>query len=987
MKVNDYLIASSDLPDDDTGPDAATDETTETAELDRTESLVTDAGSDDESAAVTRFAFDEDETDDLADTLTLAAPAIMSAVVARTVVSGPVDAAIVRAELGASLRVLVQGLLPARASDTPEKTVADEDSWADYALALVPADDLFPNQWHLQNTGQSGGVAGVDLNVTSVWDDYTGAGVTVGIWDDGVEYNHHDLDDNYDTGLHIVVGGVTHNPYPQSSQSAHGTAVAGVIAAENNDSGTVGVAYDATIAGVDMFYDAALDFEASFYELDNFDITNHSWGWTTPFADSIYDTNSTGGVDWQDFFGGFFESVETGRGGLGTINLVANGNDRLDGRDGNDSNFNSIPQTIAVGATSHDGYVSYYSTPGANLLISSPSNGATGAGIWTTDRMGNLGYDSSDYTSSFGGTSSATPAAAGVVALMLEANPLLGWRDVQDILALTARHTGSDIGAGPVGTELYTWEFNGASNWNGGGMHFSNDYGFGLIDALAAVRLAETWTDQKTSANWEDPVVASGNFNTLIPDANPTGISFSFNTTEDFDIEHVALTLGYTGDYTGDYRIILTSPDGTRSTLSIPFNSGNAATDQWFYMSNAFRGETSAGTWTIQIADEWAVYAGTLTYAELQFFGETADTDDLYVYTNEFSDFAGDGNHLRILQDTNGGEDTLNAAAVTGNSVITLGGTALIDGVFMTSITGIESVYTGDGADTITGNGQANILVGGRGMDTINGGGGDDTIDGGLGADEMFGGDGDDTIFINSLNDVADGGADIDTLDATAVKQDMFLNMPSGTGLYPGQLSGFEIVLAGSGDDKLRGNNGDVIIDGGAGNDNLRGRPGDDILLGGIGNDAIRGDGGMDYIEGNDGDDELFGNGAADTILGGDGADRIDGGDGQDILTGGADADRFVFIGAWRRDTITDFEQGLDRINLQSLRDENGGVGIDITQLLFQQIGTMVRIGLDLNRDGIEDFLDLAETGELTYARIDVLNSTVADWNTGDFFF
>ena len=658
------------------------------------------------------------------------------------------------------------GLTAQSTESSSSRSIANEGTWAAYAVALVPTDGLFDEQWHLENTGQSGGVSGIDLNVTDVWDDYTGQGVTVGVWDDGVQYTHPDLDDNYDTSLHIVVNGVTHDPLPQNFQSAHGTSVAGVIASENNGQGTVGVAYDATLVGIDIFYDWSLDFEASFFELDNFDVNNHSWGWINPFADSIYDTNATGGVDWEEFFGGIFESVEIGRDGLGSINLVANGNDRDLGRDGNDSNFNNIPQTIAVGATSHDGYVSYYSTPGANLLISAPSNGADGAGIYTTDRTGSSGYESGAYTSSFGGTSSATPAAAGVVALMLEANDQLGWRDVQDILAYTARHTGSDIGAGPEADELYTWEFNGASTWNGGGFHFSNDYGFGLIDAEAAVRLAETWTDQKTSSNWETPVVASDTFNIAVPDDDAEGISISFETTADFDIEHVGLTLSFSGGYTGNYRITLTSPDGTSSTLSVPFNNGNASTDSWFYMSNAFRGETSAGTWTIDISDETPFRTGTLTYAELQFFGETADTDDLYVYTNEFSDFAGDGNHLTTLEDLNGGVDTLNAAAVTSNTTVQLGGTATIDGQVISSVTGIENVYSGDGQDRLTGDGESNLLSGGRGNDRLFGKGGADTLQDGEGRDIMNGQGGADVfdLIIDSSEDIIIGFRNNDTI-------------------------------------------------------------------------------------------------------------------------------------------------------------------------------------------------------------------------------
>ncbi|MFX5522508.1 hypothetical protein ABTD78_24870, partial [Acinetobacter baumannii] len=70
---------------------------------------------------------------------------------------------------------------------------------------------------------------------------------------------------------------------------------------------------------------------------------------------------------------------------------------------------------------------------------------------------------------------------------MLEANPHLGYRDIQKILAYSARQVDS------VGS---AWTTNGAFNWNGGGLHVSHDYGFGAVDALAAVRLAETWTEQ-----------------------------------------------------------------------------------------------------------------------------------------------------------------------------------------------------------------------------------------------------------------------------------------------------------------------------------------------------------------------------------------------------------------------------------------------------------------------------------------------------------
>ena len=348
-------------------------------------------------------------------------------------------------------------------------------------------------------------MVGIDLNMKTLWRDYDVSGVTIGIWDDGIDYFHADLSAAYDTSLHVRAKGKIHDPLARTSESEHGTAVAGIIAADRDGDGVTGIAHGARIAGVDILSDIRIKID--FGPLKNFDVTNHSWGYDPGYAVGVTSPK------WTSRFADLDESSVSGRDGLGTINVFAAGNGREQDRNTNDSGLTSLSHTIAVAAVSHDGMIADYSTPGATVLVSAPSSenaDAVETGIWTTDRTGSDGYssgreetgnDSADHTNTFGGTSAATPMVSGVAALMLEANPGLGWRDVQEILAHTARHVGSDVGRRVSGHEEFGWNFNAAKTWNGGGLHHSNDYGFGLVDAWAAVRLAENWTAVQNQDN------------------------------------------------------------------------------------------------------------------------------------------------------------------------------------------------------------------------------------------------------------------------------------------------------------------------------------------------------------------------------------------------------------------------------------------------------------------------------------------------------
>jgi subtilisin family serine protease len=256
-----------------------------------------------------------------------------------------------------------------------------------------------------------------------------------------------------------------------------------------------------------------------------FDVVNHSWG---AFPTYINDTSQITIAT----LAGFARAATEGRDGLGTIVVKAAGNSA---DSANGDAMNATRHAIIVGAHDWEGDASWYTNRGPNLLVSAPTSGNTPEGdlrIVTTDRMGGEGYAPDDYTwtdsTGFGGTSSAAPTVAGVVALMLDANPNLGWRDVQTILAYSAHGLGSydgpldnpdenvpvdENGDGIVDyfatlpVEYDTWSYNGADNWNGGGLHYSNDYGYGGVDAYNAVRMAEVWSLFETAQTSTNEVV------------------------------------------------------------------------------------------------------------------------------------------------------------------------------------------------------------------------------------------------------------------------------------------------------------------------------------------------------------------------------------------------------------------------------------------------------------------------------------------------
>ena len=492
-----------------------------------------------------------------------------------------------------------------------EVMVAEPQLARQQSKRLIPNDTFFGQQWHLRNTGQSSGLSGVDANVVSVWDTNKGAGIRIGIVDDGLQTTHPDLSPNVDTvNDYDWNDGTPNDPNPVLSVDFHGTSCAGVAAAKGNNAlGVSGAAPDATLVGLRLIGDVTTDAqeaEAMGWKNDIIEIKSNSWG---PNDDGVR-LEGPGTLTEA----ALATATTSGRGGRGTVILWAGGNGGTANDNSNYDGYANSLYTIAVGALGNNGRRASYSEQGANLVITAPSNGGT-LGVVTTDLVGNNGYNTStvtgelsnrDYTNDFGGTSSATPLAAGVVALMLKANPNLGWRDVQEILIRSA-------------TKVDATD----SDWvtNAAGFAFNHKYGAGMINAQAAVTRAATWTNLTAATSRSS---AQTGLTVSIPDNNSTGITRTFDlSATNLRVEQVTLTFSALHTSRGQLAVTLTSPSGTVSRLAERHSDTNDHYSAWKFGSVRHWGENSQGQWTLRVSDLASGTTGTLTGATLTVHGVT----------------------------------------------------------------------------------------------------------------------------------------------------------------------------------------------------------------------------------------------------------------------------------------------------------------------------------------------------------------------------
>jgi len=480
-----------------------------------------------------------------------------------------------------------------------------------YAPAAPPAGDgadpLLARQWHLRNQGQAGGLAGEDVRALDAWSaSGRGEGVRLAVVDDAVETLHEDLFPNLVAFRNYRPDVLPDmHPLPCDPTDTHGTAVAGIAAArDGNGKGIAGVAPRVELAAYNALTTSSEADVADALRRDG-DVTavyNNSWG--SP------DRRGTLTRSGATFRNAILDGTRFGRRGLGAVYVFPAGNGGCTGMaspctpdDSNYDGYVNAPGVITVCAVGIDGRAPLYAEPGANVLVCGMSD--TGAArtpaITTTDVRNAYRHD-------FSGTSASTPMVAGVAALVLQANPSLTWRDVRLILATTARK--NDAGDP-------RWETNQA------GLRVHPQYGFGVVDAAAAVERARTWasvggSDAMRSCRYKQSVERALRDGATVSDTIDVGADCAIQR-----IEFVEIGFSAEHSYSGDLRIELhraepASPVTRLAESRICRNASGATIscgsyDDWIFQSVRHLDEPAQGKWTLTVTDGQAQDEGTWT--------------------------------------------------------------------------------------------------------------------------------------------------------------------------------------------------------------------------------------------------------------------------------------------------------------------------------------------------------------------------------------
>jgi subtilisin family serine protease len=528
-----------------------------------------------------------------------------------------------------------------RLQSLPEVLAAEANIVIQQEPHYQPRDPLFSQQWYLSHQGGNQLALNSHIAVEKAWDITRGVrSVVVAVVDDSFDLNHPDFQGS---GKIVAPRDLKENdflPLPGEKEASHGTACAGIAIAEENGTGISGVAPGCAFMpirttgylddeSIEQIFDWAIAKGAS--------VISCSWG-----ASAVYFPLS------MRQRAAITKAATTGRNGKGCVILFAAGNANrpvsgvvnernwakniLSGDTKWLSGFAVHPDVITVAASTSMNKKSAYSNWGENISVCAPSNNAppgmwfqstgyvytqpgiavalAGLGVFTTDQLGAAGYDPGNFTSTFGGTSSATPVVAGVAGLILSANPDLTARQVNNILEETADKIVDPEADLQLGRREGSYNEKGHSQW----------FGYGKVNAARAVAAAQKLRTNINSANRQ---ISAKNINTIgIPDNNRQGIKSAIAFSDPGSVRDIQITININHDFLGDLEIYLIAPNkqqvllqnrtlGRRNKLSANFSP--VTHPNLTQLTN----QPAAGRWYLWIIDYAPEDIGTLNNWEL----------------------------------------------------------------------------------------------------------------------------------------------------------------------------------------------------------------------------------------------------------------------------------------------------------------------------------------------------------------------------------
>ncbi len=521
----------------------------------------------------------------------------------------------------------------------------------------LPRSSFYHKQWYLHNKGGQDLAPGSHIEAEKAWDITRGIrSVVVAVTDDAIDLNHPDFQ-----GPGKVVAPKDFKrknflPLPEGESDNHGTACAGVAVAEENGVGIVGVAPGCALMpirttgylddeSIEQVFDWAVTKGAS--------VISCSWGASAVyFPLSLRQRAAITRAATQGRNGKgcviVFAAGNANRPTTGTVNESGWPNNVLTGSVKWLSGFAVHPDVITVAACTSLNKKAAYSNWGSSISVCAPSNNAppgmwlqemgsvntppeikgylTGLGIFTTDRLGSLGYDDGDYTGYFGGTSSACPVVAGVAALVLSVNPHLTAAQVKQILEQSADKiidTGVDI---QLGNRYGTYDSKGHSQW----------FGYGKVNAYNAVKRAQllfvmptqlTHSIQERNTRRQAIPDFEANQASLFPfnvfgSNNRPGLMSEISVADSSVVGDIRVTVDIQHSYLGDLELYLIAPNGhfvqlQSRTLGCQTQLNKTYSIQTTPTLRQLCNQSAKGVWQLWVRDSVPGDMGTLNSWDL----------------------------------------------------------------------------------------------------------------------------------------------------------------------------------------------------------------------------------------------------------------------------------------------------------------------------------------------------------------------------------